>query len=58
MGMAINIYIKSEQLLTMLANSLHDRERQNIMPVYFTLTEIQLVEKWLNELAEEIKKDV
>jgi hypothetical protein len=51
--MSIDLQAKSTQLLQKLVNSLIDR---NQPPLFFSPTEIQLVEEWLVETVDEIKK--
>lgn len=54
--MDIDIYAKSEELLSRLANSIYDRDPSPQQPFTFSLTEIQLVERWLTEFIDDIKK--
>jgi hypothetical protein len=51
--MQIDIYVKSEQLLHHLANSLYDRDPKNPIPICFTTADKQFVEKWIVELLAE-----
>lgn len=53
--MDIDIYSKSEQLLNQLANSLYDREPNKQNPVFFSIIEIQLVERFLKDVLNESK---
>ena len=48
---------KSLKLLELLANSIHDRDTTNHNLFFFTVSEVNVAEKWLNELAEDLKKD-
>lgn len=51
----INIYEKSSELLEMLANSIYDRDPNNPKPFFFSINEMHLVEKWLNDLLKQKK---
>lgn len=51
--MTIDIYQKSAELLEKLANSIYDRDPNNPKPFFFSLNEVHIVEKWLNELLNE-----
>jgi hypothetical protein len=51
--MAINAYSKAELLLQAIANSLYDRDPNNEKPIYFSISEIHLVERFLKELIQE-----
>lgn len=53
--MTIDLYVKSQQLLEVLANSIHDREPKTLNPFFFSITEIQAAERWLYELVRELK---
>lgn len=54
--MLVNTYEKSEELLQKIANSVFDRNPENPNPLVFSMSEINVVENWLNDLIEEIKK--
>jgi hypothetical protein len=57
--MSFDMHAKSADLLEKLANSVYDRDPTNPKPLFFSLTEIQLVESWLlDNFGEEIKKPV
>lgn len=56
MTMTIDIYQKSSELLEKLANSIYDRDPNNPKPFFFSLNEVHIVEKWLNELLSIEKK--
>lgn len=45
--MYFNIHKKSIELLEQLANSIHDRNPADSQSIFFTISEIQLVKKWL-----------
>ncbi len=53
--MQIDLHFKSQQLLEALANSIHDRDRGNSNPFCFNLSEVHVVERWLQEFISEIK---
>jgi hypothetical protein len=55
--MAIDFHVKAQQLLELLANSIHDRDLKNPSPFFFNIAELQLSEKWLAELIEESRED-
>lgn len=50
------MHAKSAQLLERLANSIYDRDRANPYTLCFTSNEMHIVETWIDELIEEIKK--
>ncbi len=54
--MAIELHVKSADLLGLLANSIYDRDPNPCNPFTFSITEIQLVERWLKDFIEELKK--
>lgn len=54
--MNIDIHAKSAELLEQLANSVYDRDPKKPDPLFFSLTEIHLVEKWLSETLKEAQK--
>lgn len=54
--MQIDLPVKAQQLLASLANSIHDRDPKNLKPFYFTIAEVHIVEKFLINFVEEIKK--
>lgn len=58
--MNFDINVKSAQLLEKLANSIHDRDKDNLLKQHFTfsITEIQIVEKWLLDVLSEYKKSI
>ena len=51
--MNIDIHAKSADLLEQLANSVYDRDPKNPEPLFFSITEIHIVEKWLKETIKE-----
>ena len=51
--MSLDINAKAQELLIKLANSIQDREGHNYTPISFTLTEIQLVQSWLEDFLAE-----
>jgi hypothetical protein len=55
--MSIDVFVKSSELLESLANSLLDRNANLPVP-FFSLTEVHLVENWIKNLIDEIKKPV
>lgn len=55
--MTIDFYVKSQQLLETLANSIHDREGKTENPFFFSINEVHAAERWLKELMEEINRD-
>lgn len=54
--MPIDIYAKSVQLLERVANSVHEREPKNPNLLFFSGTEVQVVEDWMRELLTELKE--
>lgn len=55
--MEIDLHAKSQQLLEILANSIHDRDPKNLNPFFFNIAELQVTEKWLLEFIKELKND-
>lgn len=53
----MDLHAKSQQLLEVLANSIHDRDPKALNPFCFNMAEIHAAEKWLNEFIKEIKQD-
>ncbi len=53
--MATDIFDKATELLERLANSVYDRDPANPKPLFFSLTEVNLVEEWLKEFKKECK---
>jgi hypothetical protein len=51
--MKINTHEKSEILLKAIANSLYDRDPAHEKPIYFSISEVNLVDKFLQEVLEE-----
>lgn len=53
--MSFDLNAKSSQLLERLANSIHDRDKNNILNqnFCFSLAEIHIVENWLKEVLNE-----
>jgi hypothetical protein len=51
--MKINTHEKSEVLLKAIANSLYDRDPSNEKPIYFSISEVNLVDKFLQDILEE-----
>tara|TARA_R110000868_G_scaffold335547_1_gene596419 strand:+ start:10570 stop:10740 length:171 start_codon:yes stop_codon:yes gene_type:complete len=56
--MDIDIYAKSEELIKQLANSLFDRDPTNPKPVFFSITEIHIVEKFMKDMLDESKREI
>ncbi len=54
--MAINTYEKSQLLLNAIANSIYDRDPPNERPMYFSVTEIHLVDNFLQDMIKEVEK--
>ena len=54
--MLIDTHLKSSELLQKIANSVFDRNPENPNPLVFSMSEINVVEGFLNDLIEEIKK--
>lgn len=53
--MDINVYVESRMLLEQLANSLYDRDTKAEQPVFFSVKEAHIVEKWINKLLDNIQ---
>ena len=53
--MKIDIHAKSAYLLEKIANSIIDRERELQKPFYFSIKEMHIVEKFINELLKEVE---
>lgn len=58
--MSLDINVKSAQLLERLANSILDRDKDNLLRQHFTFsaTEIRIVESWVHELLQDFKKEL
>lgn len=56
--MDIDIYAKSEELIKQLANSLFDRDPTNPKPVFFSITEIHIVERFMKDMLNDSKQEV
>jgi len=54
--MTIDLYAKAVNLLEQIANSVHEREPKNQNLLFFSTTEVQLVQDWLAEFAKETSK--
>lgn len=54
--MNIDIHAKSAELLEKLANSVYDRDTTNPNPLFFSINEIHIVEKFLHDLMKESLK--
>lgn len=54
--MQIDLYVKSQQLLEVLANSIHDREPKTLNPFFFSTSEVLAAEKWLSDFLDEINR--
>ncbi len=52
--MQIDLHVKSQQLLEALANSIHDRDKNNSNPFCFNIAEVHVTEKWLREFVAEV----
>ena len=50
-----DIYAKSAELLEQIANSIYDRTPHSQTPLFFSLREIHIVEKFLKELIDKNK---
>lgn len=56
--MRIDIHTKSQDLLTLLANAIHDREQKvSPHPFCFYSAELQKANLWLENFMEEVKKE-
>jgi len=53
--MDLDLYVKSQQLLETLANSIHDRDPKNPNPFFFSINEIHAAERWLEVFTKEIR---
>jgi hypothetical protein len=51
--MSIDLYSKAVQLLEKVANSVHERDPKNPNLLCFSYTEVEVVEKWLNDFIRE-----
>ena len=57
--MEIDLYMRSVQLLEKLGNSIYDRNgHKSAQPFTFTLTEIHIVEDWLQDVLKESLEQV
>lgn len=54
--MDINFPSKAVQLLEKIANSVHERDPKNANLMCFSIKEVFLVEKWLEEFIKETKE--
>lgn len=54
--MSIDIYAKSVQILERIANSVHDRDPKAPNLFCFTISEVHLVESWLEEILRELRE--
>lgn len=54
--MQYELYSKAVNLLEKIANSVHDRDPSNANLQFFSVQEVALVQDWLKEFADEIKK--
>jgi hypothetical protein len=52
--MQIDLHAKAQELLELLANSIHDRDPHSINPFWFNIAEVSLTEKWLQEFIRKI----
>jgi hypothetical protein len=55
--MQIDLQRKAQELLEMLANSIHDRDPKASHPFFFSIAEIQTAELWLAKFIHELKYD-
>lgn len=55
--MGIDLHAKSQHLLEVLANSIHDRDPKNLSPFTFNMAELHATERWLKEFIKEIQRD-
>ncbi len=56
--MEFDIHQKSSELLEKLANSIYDRDPSNPNPLFFSMNEIHIVEKWLKDILLEQLNDL
>lgn len=54
--MEIDLYSKTIHLLEKIANSVHERDPKNANLMYFSTTEVQVVQQWLKEFIQEHQK--
>ena len=52
-----DLYVESQALLELIANSVYDRESQLETPLFFSIKEIHLVEAWLLGFRERCNQD-
>ena len=55
--MTIDYYAKSVEFLERIANSVHERDPKNPNPLFFSSSEIQLLEQLLWDFTKDIKED-
>jgi hypothetical protein len=54
--MQIDLHAYAQELLELLANSIHDRDPHSINPFWFNSVEVQLAEKWLLEIIRKLER--
>lgn len=54
--MSIDLYAKAVNLLEQIANSVHERDPKNPNLLFFSASEVQVVEEWLKEFIDESLK--
>jgi len=52
--MSIDLYAKAVHLLERIANSIHEREPKSPNLLYFSSSEVQVVEGWLHDFVTDI----
>ncbi len=55
--MDANTNFKAVDLLTKIANSLHDREVNPNNFLFFSAAEVKITQEWLEDFIKEIKRD-
>ena len=53
--MRLDLNAKSQQLLETLANSIHDRDPKNPNPFFFSINEIHVAHRWLEEFVRDLE---
>jgi hypothetical protein len=53
--MEIDLHSKAVQLLEKIANSVHERDPKTPNLMFFSTSEVQVVEQWLKEFVQEQK---
>jgi hypothetical protein len=52
--MSIDINLKAQEILNLLANSIHDRQAKFEHPFTFRVSEVEITRDWINELIKEL----